>query len=80
MLDRIAYSLASLSLGSADFSLASEEEFDSFAPPSDNKPTSLTGWFKPALRMAWLVSCVYRLDCDKYLVRRRPMPGSSHRS
>ena len=77
--NRIAYGLASLSIGGrevkslpeyslsvADFPLTSEEDFDNFVPPPDSRlekrprhPTTLTAWFRAALRMAWAVACVY---------------------
>ena len=77
--NRVAYGLASLSIGGrevkslpeyalsvADFPLTSEEDFDNFVPPPDSRlekrprhPTTLTAWFRAALRMAWAVACVY---------------------
>ena len=54
------------SLSVADFPLTSEEDFDNFVPPPDSRlekrprhPTTLTAWFRAALRMAWAVACVY---------------------
>ena len=73
--NRIAFGIASLSLGgkgnlpeyclsAADFPQTSEEEFDLFNPPSDNKlerrgrnPTSLSGWYRNAIRQAWALAC-----------------------
>ena len=77
--NRIAYGFASLSIGGrdvkslpehclsvADFPLTSEEDFDNFVHPADNKlerkprhPTTLTAWFRSALRMAWAFACVF---------------------
>ena len=74
--NRIAYGLASLSLGGkgtvpdycvsvADFPQTSEEDFDLYHPPGDNKlekrgrsPTTLSGWYRSALREAWAIACV----------------------
>ena len=59
-------SLPEYSLSVADFPLTSEEDFDNFVPPPDSRlekrprhPTTLTAWFRAALRMAWAVACVY---------------------
>ena len=75
--NRIAFGVSSLNIGGkgsipdyclsvADFPQTSEEEFDLFSPPGDNKlekrgrnPTTLTGWYRNALRQAWALACVF---------------------
>ena len=49
----------------ADFPQTSEEDFDLYHPPGDNKlekrgrsPTTLSGWYRSALREAWAIACV----------------------
>lgn len=61
--------LPEYSLGVADFPQTSEEEFDLFSPPGDYKlekrprnPTSLTGWYRSALRQAWSTACVLGVE------------------
>ena len=74
--NRIAFGAASLSFGGkgnppdycltvADFAQTSEEEFDLFSPPGDNKlekrarnPTTLSNWYRNALRQAWAMACI----------------------
>ena len=75
--NRFAFGVASLAIGgrgqladyaltSADFPQTSEEDFDTYSPPPDNKlerrprpPTSLSVWFRCALRQAWALACVF---------------------
>ena len=75
--NRIAFGISSLNIGGkgsvpdyclsvADFPQTSEEEFDLFSPPGDNKlekrgrnPTTLTGWYRNALRQAWALACAF---------------------
>ena len=75
--NRIAFGVSSLNIGGkgaipdyclsvADFPQTSEEEFDLFSPPGDNKlekrgrnPTTLTGWYRNALRQAWALACIF---------------------
>ena len=75
--NRIAFGVASFNIGGkgslpdyclsvADFPQTSEEEFDLYSPPGDNKlekrgrnPTTLTGWYRNALRQAWALACVF---------------------
>ena len=75
--NRIVFGVSSLNIGGkgaipdyclsvADFPQTSEEEFDLFSPPEDNKlekrgrnPTTLTGWYRNALRQAWALACIF---------------------
>ena len=58
--------MPSYCLGAAGFPLVSEEEADAYRPAGDYKlegrpraPTSLTSWFRNAVRQAWAMACFY---------------------
>ena len=58
--------IAEHALTSGDFPQTSEEDYDMFTPPTDIKlekkprpPTSLSLWYRCALRQAWAIACVY---------------------
>ena len=58
--------LADFALTSGDFPQTSEEDFDMYSPPADTKlerkprpPTSLSFWYRCALRQCWALACVF---------------------
>ena len=77
--NRIAFGLASMSIGgrdlrtlpdysvaASDFPLTTEEDFDSYGGAPDSKmekrlkaPSTLSHWYRNALRQAWAIACVY---------------------
>ena len=59
-------SLPDYCLAASDFPLTTEEDFDSYGGTSDSKmekrlrpPSTLSHWYRNALRQAWAIACVY---------------------
>ena len=58
--------LADYCVAASDFPLTTEEDFDSYGGASDSKmekrlkaPSTLSHWYRNALRQAWAIACVY---------------------